>query len=90
MGTVKLPKQTVKTKKGLDRPFFLWYNMKTMKTKQTIRKARLKINPNETYYVQSLDTKEIDGVTFVYVTKTIGMRETPKLMRKDSLEYVRN
>lgn len=60
-----------------------------MKTKQTIKKVRSKINPNDTYFVHSVDTKEIDGVSFMYVTKTIGMRETPKLMRKDSLEYVK-
>ena len=73
---------------GIDIPPIICYNESSMKTKQTIRKVRLKINPSEMYYVQSWDTKEIDGVTFVYVTKTIGMRETPKLMRKDSLEYL--
>ena len=43
----------------------------------------------ENYYVCSPETKEIDGVTFVYVIKNIGIRETPKLMRKDSLEYIK-
>jgi hypothetical protein len=43
----------------------------------------------ENYYVVSNEIKEIDGVAFVYVIKNIGIRETPKLMRKDSLEYVK-
>lgn len=60
-----------------------------MKTqKQSIRKVRVKTTL-ENYYVCSNETKEIDGVTFVYVIKNVGIRETPKLMRKDSLEYVR-
>jgi len=60
-----------------------------MKTeKSTIKKARVKTT-QETYYVCGPETKEIDGVQFVYVIKNIGIRDTPKLMRKDSLEYVK-
>ena len=60
-----------------------------MKTeKQIIKKVRVKTTM-ETYYVCSPEVKEIDGVQFVYVIKNIGIRETPKLMRKESLEYVR-
>ena len=63
--------------------------MKTT-SKQFIKKARVKTT-HEVYYVCSPETKEIDGVTFVYVIKNIdtGIRETPKLMRKDSLEYIK-
>ena len=61
--------------------------MKTSE-KQFIKKARVKVT-HEVYYVCSPETKEIDGVTFVYVIKNIGIRETPKLMRKDSLEYIK-
>ena len=57
--------------------------MKTI-SKQFIKKARVKTT-HEVYYVCSPETKEIDGVTFVYVIKNIGIREIPKLMRKDSL-----
>jgi hypothetical protein len=60
-----------------------------MKTeKPTIKKARVKTTL-ETYYVCGTEVKEIDGVQFVYVIKNIGIRETPKLMRKDSLEYIK-
>jgi hypothetical protein len=61
--------------------------MKTI-SKQFIKKARVKTT-HEVYYVCSPETKEIDGVTFVYVIKNIGIREIPKLMRKDSLEYIK-
>jgi len=61
--------------------------MKTI-TKQFIKKARVKTT-HEVYYVCSPETKEIDGVPFVYVIKNIGIREIPKLMRKDSLEYIK-
>ena len=63
-----------------------------MKTKQRapLRKVRSKYNPNDIYYTSSdWESKEVDGVRFVYVIQKIGMRETPKLMRKDSLEFVK-
>ena len=53
-----------------------------------MKKARVKTT-HEIYYVCGPEIKEIDGVQFVYVIKNIGIRETPKLMRKDSLEYVK-
>ena len=53
-----------------------------------MKKARVKTT-QEIYYVCGPEIKEIDGVQFVYVIKNIGIRETPKLMRKDSLEYVK-
>ena len=61
-----------------------------MKTnqKQYIKKVRVKTTL-DTYYVCSPEIKEIDGVPFVYVIKNIGIRETPKLMRKESLEYIK-
>ena len=60
-----------------------------MKTeKPSIKKARVKTT-QETYYICGPEVKEIDGVQFVYVIKNTGIRETPKLMRKDSLEYIK-
>jgi hypothetical protein len=60
-----------------------------MKTeKPSIKKVRVKTT-HEIYHVCTPETKEIDGVTFVYVIKNIGIRETPKLMRKESLEYIK-
>jgi hypothetical protein len=56
--------------------------------KPFIKKVRVKTT-QEIYYVCTPETKEIDDVTFVYVIKNIGIRETPKLMRKDSLEYIK-
>ena len=73
----------------LDNLFLLIYNQIIMKTeKQYIKKVRVKTTL-ENYYICSPETKEIDGVQFVYVIKNIGIRETPKLMRKESLEYIR-
>ena len=40
-------------------------------------------------HIHHAEIKEIDGVQFVYVIKNTGIRETPKLMRKESLEYIK-
>lgn len=54
-----------------------------------MRKVRV-ITNGEIYYTDNRwETKDIDGVKFIYVIKNIGIRETPKLMRKDSLETVK-
>jgi len=63
--------------------------MKNQKPIPTIRKVRVITNGDIYYTMPDWETKEVDGVTFIYVIKSIGVRETPKLMRKDSLEYVR-
>lgn len=53
------------------------------------RKVRPR-NGTEIYYTSPhWQTKEVDGVTFVYVVKSPDLKETPKLMRKDSLETVK-
>lgn len=49
-------------------------------------KMRNVFRKDEVYYALPGEVKEVDGVQFVYVIKNIGIRETPKLMRKDSLE----
>ena len=61
--------------------------MKTLNRKPI--KMRNKIRKDEIYFVLPGETKEVDGVEFVYVVKNIGLRETPKLMRKDSLELAK-
>lgn len=70
----------------------LLYNtfiMKKLKKTHHIKKVCSKFNPNDIFYTDtSWDTKEVDGVTFLYVIKSINTKETPKLMRKDSLEYI--
>ena len=54
-----------------------------------MRKVRVIAN-GDTYYTDNRwETKEIDGVKFIYVIKNIGIREIPKLMRRDSLEYLK-
>lgn len=58
--------------------------MKTLE--KTPIKMRNIIRKDEVYYVLPGQSKEVDGVEFVYVVKNIGIREIPKLMRKDSLE----
>jgi hypothetical protein len=55
----------------------------------TFRKVRPRNGTDIYYTTSSWETKEVDGVTFVYVIKNLGMRETPKLMRKDSLENIK-
>ena len=55
----------------------------------TFRKVRPR-NGTDVYYTSSSwETKEVDGVVFVYVIKNPGVREIPKLMRKDSLENIK-
>jgi len=54
-----------------------------------MRKVRVIANGDVYYTDNRWETKEIDGVKFIYVIKNIGIRETPKLMRKDSVEYVK-
>ena len=71
------------------------YNLFIMSKKQfkpfnQLKKVRSKFNPTDIFYTDSSwETKEVDGVVFIYVIKNIGIRETPKLMRKESLEVVR-
>ena len=71
------------------------YNLFIMSKKQfkpfnQLKKVRSKFNPTDIFYTDSSwETKEVDGVVFIYVLKNIGIRETPKLMRKESLEVVR-
>ena len=65
-------------------------NTKAMKQRAPIRKVRSKYNPNDMYYTSAdWGTKEIDGVMFVSVIQNIGIREIPRWMRKDSLEFVK-
>ena len=63
--------------------------MKKQKSIPPIRKMRVITNGEIYYTMPDWETKEVDGVTFIYVIKSIGVRETPKLMRKDSLEIVK-
>lgn len=58
--------------------------MKTLD--KNVIKMRNIFRKDEVYYVLPGQSKEVDGVEFVYVIKNCGIRETPKLMRKDSLE----
>lgn len=55
----------------------------------SFRKVRPRNGTDVFYTSPSWETKEVDGVVFVYVVKNPGLRETPKLMRKDSLETVK-
>ena len=71
------------------------YNLFIMSKKQfkpfnQLKKVRSKFNPTDIFYTDSSwETKEVEGVVFIYVIKNVGIRETPKLMRKESLEFVR-
>jgi mRNA deadenylase 3'-5' endonuclease subunit Ccr4 len=58
--------------------------------KPVVRKVRPLGNLEDTYYTYSnWETKFIDGIEYVYVVKNVGIRDTPKLMRKDNLETVK-
>ena len=59
------------------------------KTKPMMRKVRVIANGDIYHTVSDWETKEVDGVKFIYVIKNIGIRETPKLMRRDTLEYLK-
>ena len=60
-----------------------------VKTVPMMRKVRVIANKEEYYTDNRWETKEIDGVKFIYVIKNVGTRETPKMIRKDSVEYVK-
>jgi hypothetical protein len=62
--------------------------MKPVK-KHQIRKIRVKATSEIFYTDSAWETKEIDGIQFIQVIKNIGIRETPKFMRKDNMEYVK-
>ena len=58
-------------------------------SKHQIRKVRVRAT-SEVYYTDTAwETKEIDGIKFIPVVKNITIRETPKLMRKDTLEFLK-
>jgi hypothetical protein len=62
--------------------------MKQVK-KHQIRRVRVRAT-SEIYYTDSAwETKEIDGIQFIHVIKNIGIREIPKLMRKDIMEFLK-
>ena len=61
---------------------------KRYKELNSLKRVRVILNGDIYYTNPSWETKEVDGVKFIYIIKNIGIRETPKLMRKDSLEYV--
>lgn len=59
-------------------------------SKSEIRKVRPLGNLEDIYYTYSnWESKLIDGIEYIYVVKNIGMRDYPKLMRKDNLETVK-
>jgi hypothetical protein len=63
---------------------------KSSKSMNEFKKVRSKFNPSDIFYTNpTWETKEVEGVVFIYVIKNFGIRETPKLMRKESLEFVR-
>ena len=63
--------------------------MRKVKVVPFMRKVRVIANGDIYHTDNSWETKEIDGVKFIYVIKNIGIRETPKLMRRDTLEYIK-
>jgi hypothetical protein len=62
--------------------------MKTL-NKPQIRKVRNKLNHDEVYFTYFGETKDIDGVTFIPVFKNVGIRDTVRWMKKDSMELVK-
>ncbi len=61
---------------------------KVKKVKPLIRKVRSKSN-FDTYYTSSTwENKEIEGVTFIPVTKDVNSKQIHYL-RKDNVEYVK-
>lgn len=59
-------------------------------SKPEVRKVRPLGNLEDIYYTYSnWESKLIDGIEYIYVVKNIGMRDYPKLMRKDNLETVK-
>ena len=58
------------------------------KVKPLIRKVRSKTNFDIYYTSSQWETKEIEGVTFIPVTKDVNTKQIHYL-RKDNVEYVK-
>ena len=63
--------------------------MNNNRKQQEIRKVRVRATGEVYFAINPKEIKEIDGISFIHVVKNIGIRETPKLMRKDTLEYLK-
>jgi hypothetical protein len=65
--------------------------MKTVKIKPLLKKVRSKTNSDTYYTFSNWDTREIEGVTFIPVVKSVPSGETQVIhyMRKDNVEYVK-
>ena len=70
-------------------PHFSYNYIMRNNLKHQIRKVRVRAT-SEVYYTDTAwEAKEIDGIKFIPVIKNVGIRETPKLMRKDTLEFLK-
>jgi hypothetical protein len=67
--------------------------MKKIVNQPKLQKVRSRLNQTEVYYTYShWDLKEIDGVKFIPVVKTVPSNEKTQqihYMRKDNMEYVK-
>jgi len=67
--------------------------MKKIVNQPKLQKVRSRLNQTEVYYTYShWDLKEIDGVKFIPVVKTVPSNENTQqihYMRKDNMEYVK-
>lgn len=64
--------------------------MKKVKQKFAIRKIRSKANQDVYYTSPQWETKEIEGITFIAVTKMYPNESTQiHWMRKDSMEFIK-
>ena len=77
----------------VDNPLSLLYNYIMKKVKSVIKKVRARNGTDIYYTISTWPTKEIDGVTFIPVTKEHpdDSRQTSILhwMKKDNMEYVK-
>lgn len=64
--------------------------MKKIKSNKSFVRMRNKLNQDIFYSFSEWESKFIDEVEFIYVIKNIGVQETPKLMRKENLERVKD
>jgi hypothetical protein len=64
--------------------------MKKIKSNKSFVRMRNKLNQDIFYSFSEWESKFIDEVEFIYVVKNIGVQETPKLMRKENLERVKD
>lgn len=79
----------------IDNPLFLCYHvyiMKKVNSKPILKKVRARNGTDIFYTYSNWETKEIEGITFIPVVKSIPNQNKTQVihyMKKDTMEYMK-